>query len=60
MQITVAPYLLSTYKLIQCAFPNGIETQDYLPLLLKEKGKIPNLSPFPFPLLPTSFRSLMC
>ena len=33
MQITIAPYLLSTYKLIQCAFPNGIETQDYLPLL---------------------------
>ena len=27
MQITIAPYLLSTYKLIQCAFPNGIETQ---------------------------------
>ncbi|MEH1933577.1 MAG: DUF3349 domain-containing protein [Nostoc sp.] len=33
MQITIAPYLLSTYKLIQCAFPNGIETQDYFPLL---------------------------
>ncbi|MDZ8261988.1 DUF3349 domain-containing protein [Nostoc sp. ChiQUE01b] len=33
MQITIAPYLLSTYKLIQCAFPNGIETQYYLPLL---------------------------
>ncbi len=33
MQLTIAPYLLSTYKLIECAFPNGIETQDYLPLL---------------------------
>ncbi|AFY46020.1 Protein of unknown function (DUF3349) [Nostoc sp. PCC 7524] len=26
-------HLQSTYKLIQCAFPNGIEPQAYLPLL---------------------------
>lgn len=33
MQVTVAPYLLSTYKLIQRAFPNGIDSESYLPLL---------------------------
>jgi len=33
MQITILPYLQSTYKLIQCAFPNGIEAEDYEPLL---------------------------
>lgn len=33
MQATVAPYLLSTYKLIQCAFPNGVDSESYLPLL---------------------------
>lgn len=33
MQGTIAPYLLSTYKLIQCAFFKGIEADAYLPLL---------------------------
>jgi hypothetical protein len=33
MQVTIAPYLLSTYKLLQRSFPDGIEVQDYLPLL---------------------------
>jgi Protein of unknown function (DUF3349) len=33
MQVTIAPYLLSTYKLLQRTFPDGIEVQDYLPLL---------------------------
>jgi diketogulonate reductase-like aldo/keto reductase len=33
MQITISPHLQSTYKLIQCAFPNGIESEAYLPLL---------------------------
>lgn len=33
MQITIAPYLLSTYNLIQCGFPNGIDSESYLPLL---------------------------
>ncbi|HLP91316.1 MAG TPA: DUF3349 domain-containing protein [Nostocaceae cyanobacterium] len=33
MQITISPHLQGTYKLIQCAFPNGIESQVYLPLL---------------------------
>ncbi|MGK7875804.1 MAG: DUF3349 domain-containing protein [Xenococcaceae cyanobacterium] len=33
MQATIAPYLLSTYKLIQCAFPDGVEAEAYFPLL---------------------------
>ncbi|MDZ7959237.1 MAG: DUF3349 domain-containing protein [Aulosira sp. DedQUE10] len=33
MQLTIASHLQSTYKLIQSAFPNGIELEDYLPLL---------------------------
>jgi hypothetical protein len=33
MQLTIPPHLQSTYKLIQCAFPNGIEAVDYEPLL---------------------------
>ncbi len=33
MQITISPHLQSTYKLIQNAFPKGIEPQNYLPLL---------------------------
>lgn len=33
MQVTLAPYLLSTYKLIQCAFPDGIDSEYYFPLL---------------------------
>jgi diketogulonate reductase-like aldo/keto reductase len=33
MQSTIAPYLLSTYKLINRAFPHGIEAQAYFPLL---------------------------
>ncbi len=33
MQVTIAPFLLNTYKLIQCAFPDGIDSESYLPLL---------------------------
>jgi hypothetical protein len=33
MQLTIPPHLQSTYKLIQCAFPNGIKAADYEPLL---------------------------
>ena len=33
MQVSIAPYLLSTYKLIQGAFPNGIDSESYFPLL---------------------------
>lgn len=33
MQKTVPAHLVSTYNLIQCAFPQGIDQQVYLPLL---------------------------
>ncbi|MBD2500551.1 DUF3349 domain-containing protein [Anabaena azotica] len=33
MQTTILPHLQSTYKLIQCTFPNGIAAEDYEPLL---------------------------
>lgn len=33
MQGTIAPYLLSTYQMINCAFPDGIQSEAYLPLL---------------------------
>lgn len=33
MQATIAPYLLSTYKLIQLAFADGVDSESYLPLL---------------------------
>ncbi|MEH2274487.1 MAG: DUF3349 domain-containing protein [Nostoc sp.] len=33
MQKTIPAHLTSTYKLIQCAFPQGIDDQKYLPLL---------------------------
>lgn len=33
MQGTIAPHLLSTYRLIKRAFPDGIESVAYLPLL---------------------------
>lgn len=33
MQQTIPAYLVSTYQLLQCAFPQGIEEQEYLPLL---------------------------
>lgn len=33
MQKTIAPHLASTYQLLQCAFPQGIENYQYLPLL---------------------------
>ena len=33
MQVSIAPYMLSTYKLIQCAFPNGVDSESYFPLL---------------------------
>ncbi|WP_243147298.1 DUF3349 domain-containing protein [Scytonema sp. UIC 10036] len=33
MLVSIAPYLLSTYRLIQCAFPNGVDSESYFPLL---------------------------
>jgi Protein of unknown function (DUF3349) len=33
MKVSIAPYLLSTYKLIQRAFPDGVKQDDYFPLL---------------------------
>lgn len=33
MQKTIPAHLVSTYQLLQCAFPQGIEAQEYLPLL---------------------------
>ncbi len=33
MQKTVPAHLVSTYQLLQCAFPQGIEEQEYIPLL---------------------------
>jgi hypothetical protein len=33
MQKTIPAHLVSTYQLLQCAFPQGIEAQEYFPLL---------------------------
>jgi hypothetical protein len=33
MQQTIPAHLISTYQLLQCAFPQGITEQEYLPLL---------------------------
>jgi hypothetical protein len=33
MQKTIPANLVSTYQLLQCTFPQGIEDQEYLPLL---------------------------
>lgn len=33
MQKTIPFHLVSTYHLLECAFPDGIEEQEYLPLL---------------------------
>jgi hypothetical protein len=33
MQKTIPAHLVSTYQLLECAFPVGIEEQEYLPLL---------------------------
>lgn len=33
MQKTIPTHLVSTYQLLQCAFPQGISEQFYLPLL---------------------------
>jgi hypothetical protein len=33
MQKTIPTHLVSTYQLLQCAFPQGIDEQFYLPLL---------------------------
>lgn len=33
MQKTIPTHLVSTYQLLQCAFPQGINEQFYLPLL---------------------------
>ncbi|MFH7028877.1 MAG: hypothetical protein ACHBN1_26665 [Heteroscytonema crispum UTEX LB 1556] len=30
MQVTIAPYLLSTYKLLQRTFPDGVEVGDWV------------------------------
>jgi hypothetical protein len=32
-QKTIPAHLVSTYQLLQCAFPQGVEDQEYLPLL---------------------------
>lgn len=33
MQKTIPTHLVSTYQLLQCAFPQGIEEKEYFPLL---------------------------
>jgi hypothetical protein len=33
MQTTIPTHLVSTYQLLQCAFPQGIDEQEYLLLL---------------------------
>jgi hypothetical protein len=33
MQTTIPAHLISTYQLLQCAFLQGIDEQEYLPLL---------------------------
>lgn len=33
MQKTIPAHLVSTYQLLECAFPQGIAEQEYLPLL---------------------------
>jgi hypothetical protein len=33
MQKTIPAHLVSTYQLLQCAFPEGIEQHEYAPLL---------------------------
>ena len=33
MQKTVPAHLVSIYQLLQCAFPHGLEEQEYIPLL---------------------------
>ncbi|MER3494558.1 MAG: DUF3349 domain-containing protein [Mastigocladus sp. ERB_26_2] len=33
MPKTIPAHLVSTYQLLQCAFPQGIEEREYLPLL---------------------------
>jgi hypothetical protein len=33
MQKTIPSHLVSTYQLLQCAFPQGVMEQEYLPLL---------------------------
>ena len=33
MQKTIPAHLVSTYKLLQCTFSQGIDDQEYLPLL---------------------------
>lgn len=44
MQSTIAPYLLSTYQMINCAFPDGIESETYLPLLVLLYDQMSNRS----------------
>ncbi|MBD2500548.1 DUF3349 domain-containing protein [Anabaena azotica] len=46
MQLIIPPHLQNTYKLIQCAFPNRIEVEDYEPLvaLLSEEISDRNLA----------------
>jgi hypothetical protein len=33
MQKTIPAHLVSTYQLLHCAFPHGVGTEEYLPLL---------------------------
>lgn len=33
MQKTIPAHLVNTYRMLQCAFPQGIDEQKYLPLL---------------------------
>ena len=33
MQKTILAHLVSTYHLLECAFPQGIDAEEYLPLL---------------------------
>ena len=62
MQITISPHLQSTYKLIQNAFPKGIEPQSYLPLLallseeMSDTGLTQNISQTLF----SSLSSFLC
>lgn len=35
MNKTIAPHLTSTYKFLQCAFPQGISDRQYLALLVQ-------------------------
>lgn len=40
MKVAIEHYLLSTYKLIHRAFPDGVKDEDYFPLLALLYGEI--------------------